>query len=189
MALDLKNYDPALKAGANIGVAVDLTDIVDNNGNEVIEIDGTSSAVNYIGVANAATGSNPEIAARGDDTNVSFQLTSKGTGLVILGDSGTGTVASGSATINTQRGIITTGSLTTGTATATTFDLVNNKISSSSQILATIVGGTNTGGLPAIGQCTVAASGSATIQIVNASSAPGGTAFNGTLKIAFLVLN
>lgn len=103
--------------------------------------------------------------------------------------SGTSTVASGSATINFPCGIATTGALTTGTATATTFDLVSDHIGSSSQVLATIVGGTNTGGLPTIGQCTVAASGSATISIVNADSRPAGTAFNGTLKVAFIVLN
>ncbi len=55
MAIDLKNYVPALMQGANIGVNVDLTDIVDNNGNEVIEIDGVASAVNYLRVTNAAT--------------------------------------------------------------------------------------------------------------------------------------
>lgn len=61
MALDLKNYDPALMAGANIGVAADLTDIVDSNGNEVIEIDGVTNAVNYLGIQNAATGGNPTL--------------------------------------------------------------------------------------------------------------------------------
>ena len=44
MALQLKNYDPAIMQGANIGVSVDLTDITDQNGNEVIEIDGVASA-------------------------------------------------------------------------------------------------------------------------------------------------
>lgn len=102
---------------------------------------------------------------------------------------GTSTVASGSATINLPCGIITTGSLTTGTATAGTFFLVNDNISTTSQLLVSIVGGTNTGGLPAVGQCSIGVAGSATISIVNASSAPSGTAFNGTLKVAFIVLN
>ena len=103
--------------------------------------------------------------------------------------SGTSTVAGGSATINFPCGIATTGALTTGTAAATTFFLVNDHISTTSQVLATIIGGTNTGGLPAIGQCTIGVAGSATISIVNADSTPAGSAFNGTLKVAFIVLN
>src|SRR3990167_11160005 len=148
--MQLKNYDPALMAGANIDVAVDLTDITDASGNEVIEIDGVTDAVNYLGVQNAATAgnptlyaggeadtgltfensegeeivimdaaatavnevtitnsaasSNPSIAATGDDTNVSLQLSPKGTGVVLVGNNGTGTVTTGTATINTQHG-------------------------------------------------------------------------------------
>ena len=102
--------------------------------------------------------------------------------------SGTGTVSSGTVTINQPCGIITTASLTTGTATATTFDFVNNRISSTSEVLVSIVGGTNTGGLPTMGQCTVG-SGSATVSIVNANCTNAGSALNGTLKVAFVVLN
>jgi hypothetical protein len=110
-------------------------------------------------------------------------------GALVFGTPSTGTVSAGSVTINALAGIITTASLTTGTATAATFDLVNNKISSTSHILATIVGGTNTGGLPTLGQSVVAASGSATISLINADSRPAGTALNGTLKVAFVVLS
>lgn len=87
MALELKNYDPALMQGANVGVSIDLTDITDQNGNEVIEIDGVSSAVNYIRVANAAASAVPTFSAQGDDTNVSIALSGKGTGSVYLGQS------------------------------------------------------------------------------------------------------
>lgn len=82
MALNAKNYDPALMYGANIGVAIDLTDIVDSNGNEVIEIDGVTSAVNYLRVTNAATGTATELSAQGSDTNVSLRLAAKGTGVI-----------------------------------------------------------------------------------------------------------
>lgn len=189
MALELKNYDPAIMAGANIGVAVDLTDITDANGNEVIEIDGNTSAVNYVRVSNAATSSNPEISAQGDDSNVSLQLTPLGTGIVLLGSTSTGTIVNGSATINAQRGMLTTASLTTGTAAATTFDLKSNKIGTSSQLQLTLFSGSNTGGLPVLGQAVIGVAGSATITVVNADSSPAGTALNGTLKIAFVVLN
>ncbi|MBI5732619.1 hypothetical protein HY967_01525 [Candidatus Jorgensenbacteria bacterium] len=70
--------------GANIGVAVDLTDITDNNGNEVIEVDGVASAVNYIRATNSATGDPAEFSAQGDDTNVGLSLLGKGTGQIIV---------------------------------------------------------------------------------------------------------
>lgn len=60
----------------------DLGFIADANGNELIVMDTVASAVNEIKVANAATGSAPEIAAQGGDTNISLQLTPKGTGIV-----------------------------------------------------------------------------------------------------------
>ena len=105
-----------------------------------------------------------------------------------LFESGTAAIVSGSCTINTRQGIITTASLTTGTAAATTFDLINNKIGANSQIIVTIGNGTNTGGLPTAGFITTSVAGSCTIRVVNASSASDGTALNGTLKINFIVL-
>ena len=188
MAINLKDYDPALMQGANVGVSVDLTDIVDNNGNEVIEIDGASSAVNYVRVSNSATGANPTLTAAGADTNISLQLTPSGTGIVLLGNTGVASVVSGSCTVNAVRGIITTSALTTGTAAATTFDLMNTKLTTSSQLIVTLAGGgTNTAGLPVVGQVTCAANGSATVQLVNADSRPAGAALNGTLKLFFVV--
>lgn len=85
MALELRNYDPALMQGANVGVSIDLTDITDQNGNEVLEIDGVTSAINYIRVANAAASAVPVLSAQGDDTNVAIALSGKGTGAVYLG--------------------------------------------------------------------------------------------------------
>lgn len=267
MALELKNYDPALMAGANIGIAIDLTDITDVNGNEVIEIDGNTSAVNYLRTSNAATGSNPALSAQGDDTTINLKLTAKGTasveidndtdpvriklmgaaagynneivdlndnqilklegvasavneisllnaatggsptitasgddawvnlqltptgtGVVLIGNSSTATIVSGSCTINAQRGIITTDTLSTGTASSTTFDLLNNKIKSNSQIIVTLGGGTNTTGLPVLGKLNTGAAGSCTITIVNADSRPAGAALDGNLKVNFIVL-
>ena len=58
--------------------------IGDENGNEQIIFQTTSSAVNQIDVTNAATGNAPEIAATGGDTNVSLKLTPKGSGQVVI---------------------------------------------------------------------------------------------------------
>ena len=58
--------------------------IGDENGNEQIIFQTTSSAVNQIDVTNAATGNSPEISATGDDTNISLKLTPKGSGEVLL---------------------------------------------------------------------------------------------------------
>lgn len=56
--------------------------IADANGNEQIIFTTTASAVNEITVTNAATGGKPTIAATGTDTNVTLNLTSKGSGTV-----------------------------------------------------------------------------------------------------------
>ena len=58
--------------------------IGDENGNEQIIFQTTSSAVNQIDVTNAATGNSPEISATGDDTNISLKLTPKGSGQILL---------------------------------------------------------------------------------------------------------
>ena len=56
--------------------------VFDNGGNESIVVTTTSSAVNHINVANAATGSGPSISAVGDDSNIDLILSPKGTGRV-----------------------------------------------------------------------------------------------------------
>lgn len=56
---------------------------VDANGNEVIIETGVASAVNEITVTNAATATQPSIAATGDNSNISLRLTPKGTGVIL----------------------------------------------------------------------------------------------------------
>ena len=68
--------------------------IADNNGNEQIVFTTTTSAVNEIGITNAATGTAPQIAARGDDTNIDLNLVSKGTGTVKINGNTVATDAS-----------------------------------------------------------------------------------------------
>ena len=60
------------------------TSLNDANGNELIVATATSSAVNEITLANAATGNAPSIVASGGDTNVSLKISGKGTGGVKL---------------------------------------------------------------------------------------------------------
>ena len=68
------------------------TSILDTNGNELFLLTATSSAVNEITYANAATGDNPTLTASGGDTNVGISLITKGSG-VIKAEDGGGTVA------------------------------------------------------------------------------------------------
>lgn len=57
-----------------------VTGINDTNGAELIKVTATSSAVNEVTLANAATSNNPTLSATGDDTNVGIDVTPKGTG-------------------------------------------------------------------------------------------------------------
>ena len=60
------------------------TKISDTNGNELINLTATSSAVNEFTVANAATGNGPILSATGE-TNVDINLNPKGTGTLKSG--------------------------------------------------------------------------------------------------------
>jgi hypothetical protein len=60
----------------------DGTGITDDAGNEQVVFHKTASAVNQIGVTNAATGGPPRIAAEGADTNIDLEVAAKGSGAV-----------------------------------------------------------------------------------------------------------
>lgn len=73
MALEQKNYDPAIMAGASHNINIDLGDLLDANENEILEFDAVASAITYVRVANAATGGNPVLSAQGEvDTGLEF---------------------------------------------------------------------------------------------------------------------
>ena len=59
-----------------------ITSLNDTNGNELIKVTATGSAVNELTIANAATGNGPTISATGGDTNVDINIAPKGTGQV-----------------------------------------------------------------------------------------------------------
>lgn len=59
-----------------------ITGVNDTNGNELLKVTATASAVNELTLANAATGNGPTLSSTGDDTNIDINITPKGTGEV-----------------------------------------------------------------------------------------------------------
>ena len=71
----------------------DAHGINDENGNEQIIFQTTSSAVNQIDITNAATGNSPSIQATGGDSNINLKVGPKGTGLFeVLGATNPGSL-------------------------------------------------------------------------------------------------
>ena len=71
--------------GLNVGSGKSLKlvgDVIDTNGNELLKVTATASAVNELTLANAATGGAPTLTASGGDTNIGMKLVGKGTGEV-----------------------------------------------------------------------------------------------------------
>jgi hypothetical protein len=112
------------------------------------------------------------------------------TGLVTGGaltvDTGTKTASAtaGAATLNKDAGVITSEALTTAAAAVYTLTITNSSIAATDQVFASVYNGTNTQGVPIV--TTVApGSGSVVIKILNNHATD---AFNGTIKVAFVVL-
>jgi len=71
----------------------DAHGVNDENGNEQIIFQTTSSAVNQIDITNAATGGGPSIQATGGDSNINLKVGPKGTGLIeVLGATNPGSI-------------------------------------------------------------------------------------------------
>lgn len=70
-----------------------------SNGGSAIQlyVSPTASAVNYLQVTGAVTGTAPTISAQGSDTNIDFAITPKGTGKVKLGAVGSVSITGGSS--------------------------------------------------------------------------------------------
>jgi hypothetical protein len=80
--------------GLNVGSCKSLKlvgDVIDTNGNELLKVSATTSAVNEVTLANAATGGNPVLSATGGDTNIGITLTPKGTGGIVFPAGAVGT--------------------------------------------------------------------------------------------------
>jgi hypothetical protein len=67
--------------GHNVGFD-DGTGITDDADNEQVLFHKTASAVNQVGLTNAATGNAPQLAAEGGDTNIDLKLRGKGSGQI-----------------------------------------------------------------------------------------------------------
>jgi hypothetical protein len=63
------------------------TSVLDTNGNSLLLLTATASAVNELTLANAATTNRPTISATGSDTNIGIAITPKGTGTILVGNS------------------------------------------------------------------------------------------------------
>ncbi len=72
-----------LTSSATITSSKVITGLNDTNGNEIVKVSPTGSAVNEITVANAATTGKPTLSATGGDTNIDLALAGKGTGRVV----------------------------------------------------------------------------------------------------------
>ncbi len=118
----------------------DAHGIRDENGNEQLIFETTSSAVNHIDITNAATGSGPEIGAVGDDSNINLELRPKGTGEIMIGTgSATATLTSSGAydlTLDTNGG--------TNSGTITITDGANGNITATPNGTGEVVVGGNT---------------------------------------------
>ena len=91
--------DTSPQLGGNLDTnsfMVDFDDahgIRDENANEQLIFETTSSAVNHVDVTNAATGNGPQIGAVGDDTNISLKLRPKATGNIeVMGATNPGSI-------------------------------------------------------------------------------------------------
>ena len=85
--IQVKNQSTGVNAEVNsTGEVTRGITLRDSNGNELLTLTSVASAVNYIDIDNGATGEGCTITCSGGDTNVSFFVQPKGTGVVgILG--------------------------------------------------------------------------------------------------------
>jgi hypothetical protein len=97
------------------------TNLSDTNGNELLKVTATTSAVNELTLANAATAAGPTLSATGGDTNIDINLTPKGTGEVNItkvdingGTIDGSTIATSDITVGTGKTLnVSAGTLTT----------------------------------------------------------------------------
>lgn len=89
------SVSPSLTTPTITGNIQAPTGITSGAGLNLLTLSYTASAVNYISMANNSTGASPLISATGSDSNVTLQLSAKGTGGVTI--QGTGTNDSPSA--------------------------------------------------------------------------------------------
>ena len=136
------------------------TKISDTNGNELINLTATSSAVNEFTIANASTGNGPTLSSTGE-TNSDINIVPAGTGDVVLAGDTVKVGDSGAAATLTSNGA--------GTLTVTTGGAADLILSTNS--------GTNSGTITitdaANGDITIAPNGTGVAKAVDAADATG----------------
>lgn len=94
--------------------------IQDSNGNLLLDFLKVASAVNYIDIANAATGNSPTISAKGSNSNISLTLQGKGTsGVPIKGVTDASDAAAGYVGEIISSTILIASAVSISTATST----------------------------------------------------------------------
>lgn len=96
-----------------------VTSILDTNSALILGLVPASTAVNYLSLANAATGNSPSLTVLGSDTNIGLGFITKGTGSVLIGNDHANVDA---LQIKPQ----TTGGSTNVTGVITSADLTSN---------------------------------------------------------------
>lgn len=153
--------------GATADFAIAPAALVSNN---LIKASGTAGLVADAGIA----------AANVMQLNVTNTLTAAGS---IVANKVNGTEAANAVTASGMAGAITTSSLTTAGGASYAITWTNTFISSTSVVLLTLAGGTNT--TENITLVCTPGSGTATLTIFNNTAA---TALNGTIIISYLVM-
>jgi hypothetical protein len=131
-------YTLSSNTASSFGNLTLSTGINDVNGNELLRVSATASAVNEVTLTNAAAGGAPSLSATGGDTNISLNLVGKGTGVVQVGGvpvvttTGAQTLTNKTLTAPIIGTISNTGTLTLPTSTDTlvgraTTDTLSNK--------------------------------------------------------------
>jgi hypothetical protein len=95
------------------------------------------------------------------------------------------TAASGAATLNEGFGVVTSESLTTAAGALYTLTLTDAAITANSIVMASVQLGTSTTGVPQV-VSVAPATGSVVIIVKNIHAS---AAFNGTIKVSFVVFN
>lgn len=154
----------------------------------VFLIAGGALAANPIPYFTGAGGTNPStFPADMPDLNALIQ-TLNTQGAQNLGTGPCTATGTSPQTCNGQRGLVTTGTLTTAAAAAASFTINDSSVASTSVVLCMndgYSGTVTTNGNPVIAQC-VPGAGTITVSIYNAAAA---NALNGTVTIGFMVLN
>lgn len=171
----------ALTSNSTITSSKVITSLNDTNGNELVKVTATGSAVNEVTLANAATGNTPTITASGDDSNIDVKVAAKGTGVYKVG----GVKRQDNTTDSTKDNVLFQygyGVFTVGAASVKTETVTFPKAFASTPIVLIAPGGDDTAGSTSLGQggteeknfCTTASQVTTTSFTARAFD-PGGT--------------